>query len=114
MDGNNVPQRCFLSTSEWVNHVHQTKIAHKQMEEAHVMIKDMHVSSEHLGSIAGTLSEIKDKFIDAILGKQIVPLDVHKALLEGQRASYVTIIKWICGIFGSVVTAGMVIFKVIH
>lgn len=73
-----------------------------QITEMYQTISTLHEDIKHLKTISDTLEEIKTGLLNAVLGKEIVPLSITQALLDGQRKSYVSIIKTLCWAFGSI------------
>jgi hypothetical protein len=76
--------------------------AKMQITEMYIAISALHEDIKHLKAISETLDEIKTGLLNAILGKEIVPIGVTQTLLTDQRNSYLTIIKTLCWAFGTI------------
>lgn len=94
----------------------------KQFQDIMTMLSDVHSMHQdtqktmdtignHLSNIASSnnaicnlLGDVKDKMLNTVLGKDIVPLGVTQSLLEQQRNSYNSIIKFMLIACGGLVT----------
>lgn len=90
---------------EWEEHREEFSILRKDVTDIRTLLISLQSSNSHLAAIENTLVELKDVFIKALLNKDSTPLSVTKDLLEGQRSSYVGIIKVLCTTFGVVLVA---------
>lgn len=70
--------------------------------EVHKAMNTMHEDVKHLKTISETLVEIKTGLLEAVLGKDIVPMKITTTLLDSQAESYRRIIKLLCWAFGSI------------
>lgn len=73
------------------------------MNLIHDDMKHLATISTTLATTSGTLSEIKAGLLNAVLGKDIVPVGVTQTLLSDQRKSYITIIKTLCWAFSVII-----------
>lgn len=73
-----------------------------QIAQTQEVMATIHEDIKHLKAISETLDEIKEGLLNAVLGKEIVPIGVTQTLLAEQRSSYVTIIKTLCWAFGTI------------
>jgi len=78
--------------------------------EVNDMLVVLKQDQKHLQSIANsnfmisqTLVDIKANLLNAVLGKEIVPVSIVKGMIEEQRKSYVSIIKILCWVFSSII-----------
>lgn len=78
--------------------------------EVNDMLIVLKQDQKHLQSIANTnyminqtLVDIKNNLLNAVLGKDIVPVSIVKGMIEEQRKSYVSIIKILCWVFSSII-----------
>lgn len=83
--------------------VKELRIAVRDINTARESILDVHEDLRYLKDVSESLHDLRSNFVNALLGKQIVPLDVHKSLLEGQRESYKGIIKLQTIVFGLII-----------
>ncbi len=71
-----------------------------EIKQDHAHLRRISSSNE---MICSTLVEIKTSLINAVLGKDIVPVGVAKSMIEEQRKAYITIIRTLCWVFGVIV-----------
>ena len=90
---------------EWEAHREEFTVLRKDVSDMKTMLSSLQSSNQHLAAIEGTLVELKDVFVKALLNKDSTPLSVTQSLLEGQRNGYVGIIKVLCTTFGVVLIA---------
>ena len=90
---------------EWEAHREEFSILRKDVSDMKTLLLSLQSSNQHLAAIEGTLVELKDVFVKALLNKDSTPLSVTQTLLEGQRNGYVGIIKVLCTTFGIVLIA---------
>ncbi|CAB4151527.1 hypothetical protein UFOVP591_22 [uncultured Caudovirales phage] len=56
-------------------------------------------------TIAGYLGDMRDKLLNTVLGKEIVPVNVAQEMLKQQRDAYNSILKFFGIMFGAVAVA---------
>jgi len=81
----------------------------EEIKQDHQHLRRISASNE---VICSTLQEIRQSLINAVLGKEIVPVGVATRMIEEQRKAYVTIIKTLCWVFG-VITSVLVGLKLL-
>lgn len=91
--------------SKTFNGIYPCKITNDtmtQIAQTQDSMTSLHEDIKHLKTISETLEDIKEGLLQAVLGKDIVPIGVTQTLLKDQRDSYLTIIKTLCWAFGTV------------
>lgn len=72
-----------------------------EIKQDHAHLRRISSSNE---MICNTLVDIKTSLINAVIGKDIVPVGVAKSMIEEQRKAYITIIRTLCWVFGVIIT----------
>lgn len=74
-----------------------------RIEQVHNTIGLVHQDTKYLKDIHAALVSIKTELIDVVIGKNMVPIDVARTMIEEQRKTYTTIIRLICWVFGTMI-----------
>lgn len=94
---------CLLLQEEWENHREEVSYTFQNVKEAKQALQNLSNSFTVLDRIAHAIEELKSKWVDVAVGKNLVPLDVVKEMLLQQQRAYSSIIKTITLIFSLLV-----------
>ena len=76
-----------------------------QIAQTHELINGLHEEARFLPEVLGILKELKGTFVSAALGKDGVPMNVHKDIVQNQQDSSTRMIKVLIWAFSFALTA---------
>lgn len=84
---------------DWEEHkklLEETAMRTQRIESA---VSNLHFDTKHLKHIAETLDAVKDGLLNAVLGKDIIPIEVFVKTMENQSKSYEKVIMILVCLF---------------
>jgi hypothetical protein len=74
-----------------------------RIDEVHATMSLVHQDMRYLKDISEALTSIKTDLIDVVIGKNVIPVDVAKTMIEEQRKAYTTVIRLLSWTFGIII-----------
>jgi hypothetical protein len=74
-----------------------------RIDEVHTTMTLVHQDMRYLKDISEALLSIKTDLIDVVIGKNVIPVDVAKTMIEEQRKAYTTVIRLLSWTFGIII-----------
>ena len=74
-----------------------------RIDEVHATMSLVHNDMRYLKDISEALTSIKTDLIDVVIGKNVIPVDVAKTMIEEQRKAYTTVIRLLSWTFGIII-----------
>ena len=74
-----------------------------RIDEVHTTMTLVHQDMRYLKDISEALLSIKTDLMDVVIGKNVIPVDVAKTMIEEQRKAYTTVIRLLSWTFGIII-----------